>query len=682
MSVLSPKRVFFAILATAVLAANAFAANPSPRAHARMVWDPDAGELVLFGGSSEYDRGTQRAYDSNETWVWNGARWAQRFPERAPSPRAGTFMAFDSTRGRIVVFGGRQATGQPEGQVRVLDDTWVYDNNNWTELAPPNAPDARQLGAMAYDPLRDRMVLYGGAVVGADGLIVTDKFDTWEFDGTTWTKVGDEAVKVTRPIMAWDKARNQMILVGSISETTNNVTVPKPHMYRFDTASKTWIEIKPAKMPDCASDASMVYQDHDNTLLLFGGLCAVADGTVAKAWQWNGTTWADVATSSAGRVTGAAMGYDPLRQVVVMFGGFDAFESSPRSITMLFRDRNWKIATLTTRPSPRSLYSFTTDPTTQTVWLFGGVSEHNDVYLNDVWGYRGGQFFSKTFKGAPATCEAPMAAFDSNRNRTVFVCWTLTSTDFDVYEFDGVEFKSTNPRNKPEARRFGTLVYDENLKKVVLFGGFDLADYKDDTWTWDGTNWTEVKRDKPPNRALHAMWYDPIQKRTILYGGIGRESIEHRVDRFSDMWAFDGQRWTKLNVANTPGERLGAQYAVDPNSGKLLLFGGMKAELTDPENENSRRQFFANDTWQWDGGSSTWTKLEPARSPAPRQNARLAYDPHSKRLILFGGFAGLFYSDIWSWTGTNWEVHADLPGGRRRAAGGGGTPQAPSTSVD
>jgi hypothetical protein len=669
MSVFSLKRVFFAVLATAVLASNAFAVNPSPRSYTRMAWDSDSGQLIAFGGASPVDNGTLRPYDSNETWAWTGSRWAQRFPATSPSGRTAHYMVHDSTRGRVVLFGGRQATGGVNNEFRLLNDTWVYDNGNWSEITAPNTPTPRQHGAMAYDPVRDRVVIFGGTTFKADGVTLENNFETWELDGTTWVQASYNTPELLRPMLAWDKRRSQMILVGSD-------TAFKPKMYRLDAQASLWNEVTPEKMPDCVSDASMVYQDHNALIVLVGGVCSVTTAFVDQTWEWNGTTWAENKTKTpVTRATATALGYDQLRATSVLFGGFIAFESLPRSTTQLYRDGNWSFPDFQTRPTPRSLFTFVPDPVNQTVWLLGGLDEYNSSYLADVWGYRGGQFFTKKVTGIPATCEAPTAAFDTDRNKMVFACWPTTSLDVEIYEFDGNEFKNiTTTKDKPEARRFSTLVYDASLKKIVLFGGYDLQNFKDDTWTWDGANWTEVKRDKPPNRALHTMWYDPIQKRTILYGGIGRESIEEKVQRFSDMWAFTGNGWTKLNVTNTPGERLGPQYAIDPATGKLLLFGGLKAELTDPSDEDSlRRQFYDNETWQWDGGASTWTKLTPATSPAARQNGRLAYDPLSQRLVLFGGYAGFFFSDIWSWTGTNWEVVSDQGGGRRRSAGGGTT---------
>ena len=69
--------------------------------------------------------------------------------------------------------------------------------------------------------------------------------------------------------------------------------------------------------------------------------------------------------------------------------------------------------------------------------------------------------------------------------------------------------------------RFGQkMVYDPERGKVVMFGGcsamnasWDCTDYSDETWEWDGSNWTKVCGSGtgcsgPSGRLNHAMAYD------------------------------------------------------------------------------------------------------------------------------------------------------------------------------
>jgi hypothetical protein len=60
----------------------------------------------------------------NDTWVWNGELWTQ-LEDIGPSARAANALAFDSTRERIVLFGGVAGSA-------VLADTWEWDGTEWT----------------------------------------------------------------------------------------------------------------------------------------------------------------------------------------------------------------------------------------------------------------------------------------------------------------------------------------------------------------------------------------------------------------------------------------------------------------------------------------------------------------------------------------------------------------------
>ena len=91
-------------------------------------------------------------------------------------------MVRDPVRGRILLFGGKDAAGE-------LGDTWEWDGVGWTQLQPSVTPSLRAGHAMAFDPVRQRIVLFGGRR-GASSL-----GDTWEWDGSGWTL----AAPVTRP---------------------------------------------------------------------------------------------------------------------------------------------------------------------------------------------------------------------------------------------------------------------------------------------------------------------------------------------------------------------------------------------------------------------------------------------------------------------------------------------------
>jgi hypothetical protein len=64
------------------------------------------------------------------------------------------------------------------------------------------------------------------------------------------------------------------------------------------------------------------------------------------------------------------------------------------------------------------------------------------------------------------------------------------------------------------------MAYDIALRRVLLFGGANLTTSFGDTWTWDGTNWTELHpATVPHDRYAGAMAYDPVARAMVMFGG-------------------------------------------------------------------------------------------------------------------------------------------------------------------
>jgi len=197
--------------------------TPPARAEASVAYDSTRRRLVLFGGYRGSGPSRERLGD---TWEWDGERWEHRSPPTAPSPRNGAAMAYDASRGRVVLFGGNgpsaetwewngatwqrvetptpgrfnSALAYDGGGKAVLrfggwngnareGDTWRYDGTHWERL-PAQGPEPRNHASMAYDERRGVVVLFGGH----DGERVFG--DTWEWQGGTWSRVAFEPARV------------------------------------------------------------------------------------------------------------------------------------------------------------------------------------------------------------------------------------------------------------------------------------------------------------------------------------------------------------------------------------------------------------------------------------------------------------------------------------------------------
>jgi hypothetical protein len=642
MSVPTKKRLLLAV--ASLLTTSALLANPSPRTQIDLVYEPTTGNTVLFGGMSPFDNATQLNYYSAETWVWTGLRWVQRYPVHSPSARAAYAMAWDGEK--VVMFGGRQG-------LTVFNDTWVWQNDDWRLLQTPTAPTARNYHTMTYDPLRDRIVLFGGNQLSADGKSFTTVYDTWEFDGTDWTRIATDGPKLNKPQVVWDGGRRETFVIG-FDDTG------KTQMHTYDPSTGRWTQKTPEGLPPCANDISLVYLEHVDKVALVGGACA---GLYETAYSYNGTKWEKlVATSGIGYPATAGLAYDSLRNRAILYGGTE-LGGEARAHTYTYWNNDWHLETnAVARPAPRSLGAFISDPVTKSIWLVGGLNQHESGYLDDIWRFQNNQWTQVAKPAdAPTNCGAPFMTFDSDRKQLVVVCSGLAVFELDVNTLAWKKFTTQNPT--PGTRRFANFVYDPTLKQSVLYGGYGI-DYLEDTWLWNGTAWTEVKKNRADARALATMFYDPTRKKLVLYGGIGRPDIEDAVIRYKDMWEFDGATngWKKLTITQTPGERFGAQTVTDPRTGHTLLLGGIRV---DQVTEKTRRQVFASDLWQWDGNA--WTRLAETTTPPGRENAMFGYDPTSNKFVLFGGYAGFFFNDTWtSSDAITWQILPDAIAPRGR----------------
>jgi hypothetical protein len=129
-----------------------------------MAFDQSRGVIVLFGGGDGVGL-------LNDTWEWNGTHWSQSNPVMRPSVRAGAGMAFDPVNASVLLYGGGDVNGVP------LVDTWSWNGTNWQLRTPATPPTQRGNPAMVTDTCRQRVVLYGG-----------NNYDMfpWEWDGAQW----------------------------------------------------------------------------------------------------------------------------------------------------------------------------------------------------------------------------------------------------------------------------------------------------------------------------------------------------------------------------------------------------------------------------------------------------------------------------------------------------------------
>lgn len=125
------------------------ASSPSARSGGSMTYDEPRGRVILAGGSPLLA----------DTWEYDGVTWLQSSGGGQIFP--GAVIAYDKRRGRTIAFGGQYSVGT--GSLYQSNETMEYDGSTWSSVGIPGAKPVERTGAMmAYDSRRGRIVLYGG----------------------------------------------------------------------------------------------------------------------------------------------------------------------------------------------------------------------------------------------------------------------------------------------------------------------------------------------------------------------------------------------------------------------------------------------------------------------------------------------------------------------------------------
>lgn len=232
------------------------ATSPSYRVQTAM-WS-DGTRAWVFGGVDNI-----RGLSFDETWKWTGVAWQMVLPTVRPSARGRAAVAFDAVRGRAVLFGGATNFGTVP-----LGDTWEFDGTNWLQLTPGPAPSARHGHGLCFDPGRARLVLFGGT-----GSLSTARFrDTWEWNGTTWTAVttAGQPPAYGTAAMAYDARLGRTVMTHAPS--SGSIVPTSIEAWTYDGAAWTPLPLLESRV--VAPEHSLVQPAGSASLFVFDGASA------------------------------------------------------------------------------------------------------------------------------------------------------------------------------------------------------------------------------------------------------------------------------------------------------------------------------------------------------------------------------------------------------------------------
>jgi hypothetical protein len=237
-------------------------------------------------------------------------------PPTSPGVRLACGMAYDPLRQRAVVFGGTAI-------FTFRNDTWEFDGDTWREINPAHRPAIRAQMGMAYLPRIERAVLFGGC---NEDECWNNFNDTWAYDGADWEELFPAASPSPRNggVMFYDAGGDQLVYFGGVSDGKGT-----DETWLFD--GDTWSLVTPAVSPVPRYTPAAACDDADGWCVLFGGDGGYTYGYLNDTWLWRDGAWQELGPfdPAPSPRTQMAMAYDPSARGFVLHGGFYASEVLP-----------------------------------------------------------------------------------------------------------------------------------------------------------------------------------------------------------------------------------------------------------------------------------------------------------------------------------------------------------------
>jgi DNA-binding CsgD family transcriptional regulator len=298
---------------------------------------------------------------------------------------------------------------------------------------------------------------------------------------------------------------------------------------------------------------------------------------------------------------GGLMTYDRERGEAVLFGGQQLWNCDLCDETWVWNAATWAKLEPNNRPQGRSGFGFAYDATRKVSVLFGGMAAKPDggnIFLDDTWVWNGANWIKQAPYSTPGVHLSPL------------------------------------------------MVFDENRKKIILYGGTQPQGRAvipmTDTWLWNGMTWEEQKTSINPGPAFFlaaGMAYDSSHQEVVLWNG--------------STWTWNGADWIKQTPSHSPSQMNGVVLGYDETNQQTILVG--RKITTEPGQE-------ITETWIWDG--EDWTSVQEDFPIKGASGENMIYDSQHHALILFtlngDKFIGKSRTAL-VWTGKTWMKLYEAP---------------------
>ncbi len=445
---------------------------------------------------------------------------------------------YDPVRHRVLVIDASDGPGQLP--------VWTFTSSpspSWVPLsAVGEAPGRLYLASAVYDPVRDRLLVFGSVALGSE----------FPSDIQVWA----------------------LSLAGTPSWERLSANKPAP--------ARRWGQ-------------SAVYDPVDDRVIMFGGmqLAPVAYSYTAETWSYSLTTgdWSLLAESPPaliGREGHGAM-YDPVNQRMLVFGGH--CEAGSRH----FLDDLWELRLGASpvwselevagpRPGARSAFGTVYDPVRQRMLVHGGVLANSGVEPDEIWqlSLAGDPAWERiTTQDTLRGRSYPVDVYDPVNDRFL-ACggggYALISSLSLAAPGRWGSVLPTRPTRTPGERDRHAVVHDTRRDRFIALGGA-YASVDSALWSYapdDGEPWSGTSASYVP---LFTNFFDHSE--SVVY-----DSLTDRIivcDWSQAAWrpAAGPGEWTPFGPPvpyeafpfRTPG--FGCGVTLDTRRHRLLITGGM-----------------------------------------------------------------------------------------------------------
>jgi hypothetical protein len=398
------------------------------------------------------------------------------------------------------------------------------------------------------------------------------------------------------------------------------------------------------------------------TALLLIALAAASCGNGQSATTQGASSTSPISATTEALESTTSLSSVPAENTTEQSASATTAPGTSAASSASFRPGEWtRQSPVGDQPPARTLQSFVYAPSIDRILMFGGtlLDSNGDLLddANDLWSY---DPRTAIWRQVQPTSPAPPAeygfttGFDEKSGRLILFFGDISSSGLsDTWSYDPAtnawsQLKPENP--PPDGMESCKMVYDPDGERTLLLAPWVRSDDYVEVWAYDPVKnaWAQLEPVGPAPKARKAtpVVYDTELRRLVMIGGTDDNGA------VGEVWLFDptSRKWQKQTDLADQGlgrVALGTPMtaACDPKGKRILL--------STTGLDKSGTQVFK--TFSYDPSADKWTDLTPSESeaapPTMLKVASFVHDTGLGAFILMGGVTG---TDLYTPNGDAW----------------------------